>query len=136
MRAVYVLMLSVVIAGCPNRPDREKVGALSFSTNLTLGCEPVEIEHEVPGPAMVEVVRLFRQLDNSYENIPRYRTVNGTLLYGGKLEPISWARLDYFKPVFVVNFLGVAYVLEGDGALQFKALLKEYGKLPIEITKP
>ena len=52
------------------------------------------------------------------------------MAYGGKLEPVSWARLKYFKPVYVVDLLGEKYVLDEDGALRFEAMLKEHGKLP------
>ena len=133
MRALFLLTLSVLLVGCPKQPDPGQVGALTFETKLVLGCEPVEIEHEIPGPDVVEIVRLLRPLDSRYENILKQGTLNGVLAYGGKLEPVSWTRLKYFKPVYVVDLLGEKYVLDEDGALRFQALLKEYGKLPPEI---
>jgi hypothetical protein len=134
MRALLILMLGALLVGCPNLPDPAQVGALTFETKLVLGCEPVEVAHEIPGPEVVEIARLLRPLDSTYENILKQGTLNGVLAYGGKLEPVSWARLKYFKPVYVVDLLGEKYVLDEDGALRFQALLKEYGKLPAEIS--
>lgn len=85
---------------------------------------------------MVEIVRLFRPVGSEYENVPRERTQDARLLYGGRLEPLTWARLKYSKPVFVFDFLGEAYVLDEDCALRFVALLNEYGQLPEELRLP
>lgn len=129
-------MFSDLPAGCPNLPDADQVGTLTFKTNLVAGCDPVPVEHEVPGPAMAEVVRFFRPVGSEYENVPRQQIQDARLFYGGRLEPLTWARLKYFKPVFVFDFLGEAYVLDEDGALRFVALLNEYGKLPEELRLP
>lgn len=133
MRALFVLTLSVLLVGCPKLPDPGQVGALTFETKLVLGCEPVEIEHEIPGPEVAEIVRLLRPMNSYYNNLLKQRTQEGTLFYGGRLEPVFWARLKYSKPVYVVDLLGEKYVLDEDGALRFEALLNEYGKLPAVI---
>lgn len=134
MRALIFLIFSVLLVGCPTLPDPAQVGALTFETKLVVGCEPVEIKHEIPGPEVAEIVRLLRPMDDYYKSLLKLRTQEGTLAYSGRLESVSWARLKYSKAVYVLYFPSGEYVLDGDGALRFEALLNEYGKLPAEIS--